>query len=220
MFVTSDETVHDTEVTAAVLAGGSTVELAAGVVAIVLAVIGLAGGVPQLMAEIATLVIGVGLVAHGVSIAVRWKAVMRSLDGDDEGLVGGGIGLEVVGGLAAIVLVIIAWAGVMPAGMLDAAALVIGGALVLGSAIPPQLATTAADPDVVIQVRSRRILVTSAGLMLLVGITSAILGILGIIDVTPALPAALVAMLCVGVALMLAGGAGTFKFGRVLTAVV
>lgn len=211
------ESPRDLQITASVLAGGSTAELAAGAIAIVLAVIGLAGGWPQLMAQLATLVAGAGLLAHGAAVAARWKRVMRSLDGDEQGLVGGGIGLEVVGGGSAIVLAVLAWAGVAPAGMLDAAAIVIGGSLVLASAVPPQLATAAADRDVTLQRRMRQSLVASAGMMLLVGIASAVLGILGIVGVSPALPIALVAMLCVGAALLLAGGAGAFKFARVLT---
>ena len=54
----------------------------------------------------------------------------------------------------------------------------------------------------------------SAGVMTMVGIATAVLGILALLGVGPALTLTLVALLCVGASLVLAGGALTARFAR------
>jgi hypothetical protein len=205
-------------VTAALLAGGSTALLVTGTTAIILAVIGLAGGAPKLMAGIAALVAGAGVLAHGLAVAARWKQVVGVLDGDDGGLVGGGVGLEIVGGASTMVLSVLALAGVLPGGMLAAAAVVLGGSLVLAGAVPPQLATLTSEADVDLHRRIRGMFEFAGGALVLAGLTGALFGIFGLVDVGPAIAMALVAMLVLGGALTVAGGAGALKFSRALTA--
>jgi hypothetical protein len=205
-------------ITAALLAGGSVAELAAGATAIILTVIGLAGGAPLLMAGIATLVAGAGVLAHGASVAARWRQIAGTLDGDERGLVGGGVGLELVGGASAIVLAVLALAGVLPGGMLAAAAVVLGGSLVLAGAVPPQLAIATSEMDVDRHRRIRSLFEIAGGTLVLAGIAGALLGIFGLVDIGPAIAMALVAMLVLGGALTVAGGAGALKFARALTA--
>jgi hypothetical protein len=206
------------QITASLLAAGSTVELAGGAAAIVLSVIGLGQAWPLLMAAIATIAAGAALLAHGAAATARWSDLVGSLDGADRGLVGGGLGLEVVGGASAIVLGVLALAGVMPEGMVAVAALVLGGSLVVAGAVPPQLAFVTSDRDVELQQRMRTGLVFAAGTLVLCGIAAGLLGILGIIDVGSPVTLALAAMLVVGVALLVAGSASAFKFARALTA--
>jgi hypothetical protein len=212
------ETPRQAQVTASLVAGGSTAELAGGVAAIVLSVIGLAQAWPLLMAELATLAAGTGLLVQGTAVAARWRYLVRGLYGSDEGLVGGGVGLAVAGGLATVVLSVLALAGVMPSGMVAVAAIVLGGSMVVAGAVPPQLAVATSERDVDLEQRLRRVLVLGAGALVLCGLAAALLGIFGMIGVGSPVTMALVAMLVAGVALLVAGGASAFKFARALAA--
>lgn len=199
--------------TIAVIEGGSSIEALGGLAAIVLAVIGIARFEPFTMGGIATLVIGVALLVQGGAIASRWRSELRRLDGvryDRNELVGG-ISTEVFGGLVGVVLGILVLADVMPAVLLPVAAIVFGGALLLGGAAQPELSNLAAPP------RTRTVqgaVEASGGIMVLVGIAAAVLGILSLLGVGPAVMLALIAMLCIGASLLFAGGALATRFMR------
>ena len=211
---------HEDKINAGVFAGGASLEAIGGAGAVVLAIIGLSASWPMLMAGVATLAIGGALIFHGGAIAARWNQALQRLDRDryDRTQFFGGIGAEVIGGAAGVVLGILVLAGVIPAILLPIAAIVFGGALLLGGAATPELESLA-EP-----VRDRRFgevtheaIQASGGVMALAGIAAAVLGILGLIKVGPFVTMSLVAMLCVGGALLLAGGALTARFARRLT---
>src|SRR5262245_4197786 len=67
---------HDERVAAGLLAGGSTIETLGGLIAVVVAVIGL-GYQQVLLCAIATIAIGVGLLVEGASVAARWRETAR-----------------------------------------------------------------------------------------------------------------------------------------------
>jgi len=190
--------------TVVVVESGASVEVVTGLAAIVVTVIGIDGSRPIVMAAIATLLLGIALVSQGGAIASRWRAMLRRLDGSryDRTELIGGIGTEVFGGIVGIVLGIIALAGVVPYTLIPVAAIVFGGALLLGGAAQPELAN-------INQARGSRAqaVEASGGIMVLVGIASAVLGILALLDVGPIVVLALIALLCVGAALVFAGGA-------------
>ena len=144
------------------------------------------------------------LVTQGGAIASRWRTMLRRLDGvryDRTELIGG-IGTEVFGGVVGIVLAILALAGVVPRILIPTAAIVFGGALLLGGAAQPELANLAPGRNARAQAVE-----ASGGIMVIGGIASAVLGILALLDVGPILVLALIALLCVGSALVFAGGA-------------
>jgi hypothetical protein len=88
---------------------------------------------------------------------------------------------------------------------------VFGGALLLGGAAQPELGNLAAPP------RRRTVqdaVEASGGIMVLVGVAAAVLGILSLLGVGPVLTLALVAMLCIGASLLFAGGALATRFMR------
>ena len=190
--------------TVVVVEGGASVEVGTGLAAIVGTVIGIDGHRPAIMAGIATLLLGIALVTQGGAIASRWRTMLRRLDGvryDRTELIGG-IGTEVFGGIVGIVLAILALAGVVPRILIPTAAIVFGGALLLGGAAQPELANLAPGRNARAQAVE-----ASGGIMVIVGIASAVLGILALLDVGPILVLALIALLCVGSALVFAGGA-------------
>src|SRR5215468_116334 len=66
------EVAREEKLSAATLAGGSSLELIGGGAAAVLAIIGLTGTLPFYMTPIATIAIGGALVAHGAAVTARW----------------------------------------------------------------------------------------------------------------------------------------------------
>ena len=189
--------------TVVVVESGASLEVVAGLGAVAVTVIGIDGYRPLTMAAVATLLLGIALVTQGGAIASRWRAMLRRLDGTryDRTELLGGIGTEVFGGLVGIVIAILALAGVVPRVMVPVATIVFGAALLLGGAAQPELAN--------LGVRDSRAqaVEASGGVMVIVGIAAAVLGILALLEVGPAIVLALIALLCVGGALTFAGGA-------------
>lgn len=202
--------------TTEVMLGGSSVEAIGGGAAVVLAILGLAGYLPVYMAAICTIAIGGALLAHGGAAAARWRDTLRRLDRGrfQETEVAGGIGTEVFGGAAGIVLGILALANMMPNVLLPVAAIVFGGSLLFGGAAAPQLSALATEEDRRSMRIARDAIEASSGVMVLVGVGAAVLGILALIKVGPAMGLAMVAMLAIGGALLLTGSAMTATFAR------
>jgi hypothetical protein len=199
--------------TIAVIEGGSSIEAVGGLVAVLLAVIGIATSEFFTMGGAATIVIGVSLFVQGGAIASRWRSELRRLDGlryDRNELITG-ISTEVFGGLVGVVLGVLVLAGVMPAVLLPVAAIVFGGALLLGGAAQPELSNLAAPPK---RPTVQDAVEASGGIMVLVGVAAAVLGILALLGVGPAMTLALIAMLCIGGSLLFAGGALATRFMR------
>jgi len=190
--------------TVVVVESGASVEVLAGLAAIVVTVVGIDGYRPVVMAAISTLLLGIALVSQGGAIASRWHTMLRRLDGvryDRTELIGG-IGTEVFGGAVGVVLAILSLAGVVPSVLIPVAAIVFGGALLLGGAAQPELASLAPGRN-----SRAQAVEASGGIMVIVGIASAVLGILALLDVGPIFVLTLIALLCVGAALVFAGGA-------------
>lgn len=199
--------------TVVALESGSSLEALGGLAAIVVAVIGIAGYDPFTMGGVAAIAIGLALVAQGGAIAARWRHALRSLDGTryDRTELIGGVSTEVFGGIVGIVLGVLVLARVMPQVLLPVAAIVFGGALLLGGAAQPELAAIAGPAR---RTSVQEAVEASGGIMVLVGIASAVLGILALLGVGPVMTLALVALLCVGGAILFAGGALAARFMR------
>ncbi len=206
------------KVTTGVFAGGASIEAIGGLAAVVLAIIGFASGAHYVfwMTAASTLVIGFALLVHGGSIVARWRQVQDRLlaDRGDRAELVGGIGTEVFGGVVGIVLAILALANVLPYVMLPIAAIVYGGALLLGGAATPELEGLAPERDPRFRRYTKDAIEASGGVMVMVGIAAAVLGILALVSVGPFLTLTLVAMLAMGGALLLAGGSLTARFAR------
>ena len=190
--------------TVVVVESGASIEVITGLGAVAVAVIGIDGYRPIVMAAVATLLLGVALVTQGGAIASRWRAMLRRLEGGryDRAELLGGIGTEVFGGAVGIVIAILALSGVVPRVMIPVAAIVYGAALLLGGAAQPELASLGGTYD-----SRAQAVEASGGIMVIVGIAAAVLGILALLGVGPVVMLALIALLCVGGALTFAGGA-------------
>src|SRR5262249_23829626 len=112
----SQRQLHDSKVTTEVITSGSSLELLGGLTAVVVAIIGLSY-LPFYMAGVATIAIGVALLAQGASIAARWNAALRELQTNtrfERTELVGGVGTEIVAGVTGIVLGVLSLAHVMP----------------------------------------------------------------------------------------------------------
>ncbi|HEX3474602.1 MAG TPA: hypothetical protein VHT91_06145 [Kofleriaceae bacterium] len=209
------EVAHEQKISAATLAGGSSLELIGGGAAAVLAIIGLAGTLPFYMTTIATIVVGGALLAHGAAVTARRTDTMRSAEDRAERIeIGGGAGSEFLGGAGAIVLGILALAGVMPGVLLPVAMIVVGATILLGAPAQPEIARLAPDRDRRMSRITHEAVEGASGGMVLAGLGAIVLGILALIGVGPVSTLVQVSLLAVGVALLLSGSALTARFGR------
>jgi hypothetical protein len=205
---------------AEVVAGGSMVEAIAGVSAVVLAILGLAGLLPVYLLDIATIAVGLALLFEGGAIAVRYSRLLSETVGSrlSSAELGGGMGVEVLGGIAGIVLGILALLGLMPLTLASVAAIVFGGTLLMSSGTTSRLNCLIIDghgwPDTARRV-AREAVLAAASVQVLVGLAGGILGLLALLGIYP-LELALVAMLCLGASVLLSGTAISSKMLSVL----
>lgn len=190
-----------------VVRSGSSFELFSAVIAVVLTIIGLVGYLPHYVAGIATIAVGLALLTQGSTIAARWQEAQRIVG--RERLDKLGMSTEMFGGLAAIVLGILAVLGVASLTLLPVAAIVLGVALLLGGGAQPEIAEDDARDRWHV---TRDIVRASSGVMVMGGLSSLVLGVIAVAVEGPVLPLALTALLCVATSLVLSGGSLLVRF--------
>lgn len=207
----SQESIAEVKKSAKVAGAGSMVEGIAGLGTVVLAIIGLAGVLPGLLAFIATIAIGVALLFQGGAMAARLSSLPVEMSGErvESMPLGGGMTAEFLGGVAGIVLGILALVGVAPVILVAIAAIVFGGALVLGTGVAASLNSlemARLSGLTMYQQTAREVVSAAAGMQVFVGLGSITLGILALLGIAP-LILVLVAMLALGAAVLLSSAA-------------
>lgn len=189
------------------IAGGSALEVLGGAAAVVLAIIALVGYLPFFLTAIATIVIGGALLAHGAATSARWN----------EGAVGEVSGretsIEVLAGAAGVLFGIIVLAHVSPLVFLPVAAIVLGGALLMAAPSQRQFARYS-ESESGVERATYRATQASTPMMTLAGAAAVVLGILALIHVGPTATLAMIAILVLGGALFLSGGALSARYGQ------
>lgn len=196
------------------LIGGASAESIAGGAAIVLTIVGLAGILPHAVLAISAMAIGAGLLVKGGAVAAEHRELMTRLSDQnlEEINMDVGISVELAGGLAAIVLGILSLLTIDPAILMPAAAVIVGGALLLSSgstqrmnAIRMEGARKNQDAGMAARI-AREAVNTSAAAQGFIGLGAVVLGILGLIGLVP-YQLALVAFLAAGASMALSGSA-------------
>jgi hypothetical protein len=194
---------------------GLLTEGAAGIAAIVLAIIALAGISAAALGSITAIIIGVGLMVQAFNAAAE---VSREFSAGEAAVAAAGRGVELGGevmidiaaGLAGIVLGILGLVGVNAPQLIPAALIVFGGALILSGAIAAQgrasTTTTASGAPVAM-----------SGLQMLVGFAAAILGILSLISASSWV-LVLAGFIVVGAALLIVSATFSGAVVRLVTA--
>ncbi|HTV43874.1 MAG TPA: hypothetical protein VMF05_01035 [Stellaceae bacterium] len=194
---------------------GLLTEGAAGIAVIVLMVIALAGVSSELLASIATIVIGVGLMVQAFNSAAETAKVAQTESGPE---IGGEVSVDCLCGLTGIVLGILGLVGVGAAYLLPPALIVFGAALLLSGGIsmrPRNLPITAAATET--RVVSFQGSPAAGGMEILIGIAAIVLGILALI-LAHAAVLLLVGLLAVGAALLLVSATFSGAVMRIFTA--
>jgi hypothetical protein len=195
------------------VATGSGAEAIAGGGALVLAILGLAGLFPMMLASIAVIAAGAAFLFEGAAVAARHRRLALE-SGGGEAEIETGMSAEIIGGLAGIALGILALIGVETVPLLAISAIVFGGTLLFGS--PAVYRASRAEPgNYIVDEIARQTTVGAAGAQALVGIGAITLGILALVGIVSQ-TLVLVAVLSVGGAALLSGGALTSKMVSLL----
>jgi hypothetical protein len=189
-------------------ATGSGAEAVAGAGALVLAIVGLAGVFPTILASIAVIAAGAAFLFQGAAVAARHRRLALEAGGGDIEIEAG-MSAEILGGLAGITLGILGLIGIATIPLLAISVIVFGGTLLFAS--PAVYRASRAEPEApILDVIARETAAGAAGAQALVGIGAITLGILALIGFVPE-TLVLVGVLCVGGAALLSGGALTTK---------
>lgn len=169
------------------IAGGSITEGIGAVATIALAIVGLAGIFTNIVAAVATIVIGAIILMEGGLVSSAYRRLSaQGASGTQMRELGSGVTAEFFGGLAGIILGILALFGTAPHSLLAVAILVFGTAVLLGGGTvsrlswllqsQAQLAETGGtgNPNIM-----------GAGGHTLIGLATVVLGILAVIGLAP-----------------------------------
>lgn len=193
--------------------GGSTTEAIGGAAAIVLAILGLLGVLPTVLASIASIAIGVGLIVAGGAIAARYERVLAGPEpSTTRREIAGGMGMEAFAGVAAVVLGVLALLGLSPLTLLAISAIAAGAGLLMASGSMARLESlvrweTAHDTTS----KLHDTVYASAGSEVLIGVGAIVLGILALTGRDP-LTLVLVALLSIGASLLVSGSTIAGRF--------
>lgn len=174
-------------------------DAAGGVATVVLAICGLTGIQPPILASVAVVVLGAELIARGAMIA----SALSTSSTSDIGAIGessGGVAALFLAGLGGVTLGVLALLGVAQTVLIAVAAIGFGVALVLGSggaAVSSESSSTLEGAPV------------AGGAPVLAGLVSIVLGILALVQMGKAgasLSLILVALLVLGAAVVVSGG--------------
>ncbi|HZQ48554.1 MAG TPA: hypothetical protein VFC07_16170 [Verrucomicrobiae bacterium] len=205
------ETAHETwrGSLKSVATGGSVIEAIGGIAAVVLAIIGLAGGLRNDMAAIAVIVIGASLLFEGSALAASHRRLLSTLEGSsgNSAEFGEAMSVEFLAGFAGIVLGILALLGISTWTLIATAVIVFGSSFLLNSGAIMRLHSQSASA-LYTREQSREMAKETAsagaGGHMLIGLAAVVLGILALLNINPVV-LSLVALLALGVSVLLSG---------------
>lgn len=210
---------------------GLLTEGAAGIAVIVLAIIGLTHTQPGILASIATIVIGVGLIVQGFNTAAEYSRVVTPVGAAVPGQVavaapgidlGGDVMAACAAGIAGIVLGILGLLSIHTQYLIPAAVIVFGADLLLSGALTVgrgPVTTVQPGPQATLRVAGSA---GASGLEIMVGVAAVILGILAIVFTasmgSTAGVLALVALLAIGAAMLVVSASFSSNVMRLFVA--
>lgn len=208
---TYQETSRQEMAAAKIVRGGSLIGGIAGGVAVILAVIGLGNVMPHLMIPLAIIALGAAFLFEGAAIAARFSDLLTETSKGRSIVprLGAGLTAEVVGGIAGAILGLLALLNVSPLILMPVAFIVYGVTLIFGSGVAAwleALLTSRSGEHEKIGKVAHEAVEVSAGVQMILGVSTVILGILSLAGISPSVMN-LVSVLCVGFAALLTGTA-------------
>jgi len=205
--------------TSKALIGGSIAEAIAAAAATVLAIIGLAGKMPESLMAVATIGLGLALLFKGAALSARFNSLVRDIgeNGKAADEIGATASAESVGGLIGIVLGMLAILAIVPNLLVSAAVIIYGGVVIIGAATNSRLDhAQVADGSDNADVRkiAHEAVTSSNALLVLVGLAAIVLGIRSLSVGLPIQELPLTALLALSVGILLSG---TSICGRMLS---
>jgi hypothetical protein len=199
-----------------IIAGGAGVKTVGGIAVAVLAILALIGIIPRMLIEISGIVFGAAMLLEGISIGseyrklAQWVAETRS----ERIEVGGGTGIEILVGVAAIAMGVLSLLGIAASSLMPALIITGGAGLILAAGTLEGMKDLRLMADSSSDV-ARRVSHDSMGggaaLEVLGGVAAVVLGILSLVmlpafaaEGTGTLPQ--VGMLVLGLATAAGGG--------------
>jgi hypothetical protein len=172
--------------------------------AVVLSILGLAGIFPNDLAAIAVIGLGVVLGFAGANVGLRYTDLLNEAGATTNprfAEIGRGITAEFLGGLAGVVLGILALLRIAPLTLISAAVITYGGTLLLTSGESVWFVLLGKENEAVLQLM-RSMGRAAARAQVLTGLASLALGILGLAGIVPT-TMILVALLAIGASMLL-----------------
>ncbi|HVR20113.1 MAG TPA: hypothetical protein VMS65_10465 [Polyangiaceae bacterium] len=176
---------------------------AAGVLVLLLAILGLLGVAPRTMTALSCLGAGLAVAFEAAGVTRRYRRMLSSHGKSESSEIRGAMIAQVSGGIVAFLLGILALIGIEPLAFPAIASLVVGASLFLGTGaeIEVHSVATSLEPS-----ETRRVIhqavIAAGGARLLVAVASITLGILAFAGISP-LTLLLTTSLLFGVALLL-----------------
>ena len=184
------------------MAGGSATEALLGAAAVVLSILGLLNILPQYMASVAVIAVGVSLLVGGGALAARFSRAVPSTERASAAeTVQGGVAMQAFAGTAGVVLGILALLGNLPATLLAVALIVLGGGFLLSGSATAQINAMIAHAT-----GRSEFFSGSMGIEVIVGLGAVVLGILALAGFSPAI-LILAGTLSLGAGVLLSGSA-------------
>lgn len=196
---------------------GGMLDAAGGIATVALAIIALAGLVPEVLMAVATIVFGAALIAQAGALlseysGLSFPSTAIATSAAQDSLSGGGVGVMFMVGVAGIVLGILALLGFAPIVLCASALIAFGGALLLGSGsvrnahqLQAALRRAGGITQPATEALTGEMAAGSAGAQMLAGIAAIVLGIVALSSGI-SLTLTLVGLLVVGASNILAGG--------------
>jgi len=205
----ADFTVQEREATMSIVAGGSFAEAIGGIGAVVLAILGLVGVMPEDMAAIATLAVGVALLLQGIAVATRFSNLFSQTGKSlaDAAELGGGMRAEFLGGAAGGILGVLAILNIAPTTLMSIAIIVFGASLLLSSITTYRVDSLSSKlGQTTLSAGQTLAALAVSGIQVLAGIAGIALGIIALVGVSTMI-LILVGLLCVGGSVLISGTA-------------
>jgi hypothetical protein len=172
--------------------------------AVVLSILGLAGIFPADLAAISVIALGVVLGCQGANVVLRYTELLYEAGATPSPRameVGRGVTAEFLGGLAGVVLGILALLQIAPMTLMSAAVITYGGTLLLTRSEFVSLTLTGKENEPVRQLMESMGRATASA-QVLTGLGALALGILGLVGLVPSIMI-LVALLATGTSMLL-----------------